>query len=337
MAEFTREQLTEQAKWVRANLAPLIKSADADHAETMSKNDRLMEIALAALTAGMEQEPVIIVGDDGGDALAYRRLIQTFAPGTKLYAAPQLPQPAVVSDEMIDTFEAEFRMAFEVSPSVEHLLEIECQGCKFSLSIRDAAAWWKLGRAAMLKHSAPFIVTSDHRMMEMPKDEYIDTVAAMLQGAEPVQEQHETAGSACECRSNEKVQALQDGWVAVPVEPTAEMQSAAAGAIRFDTTPINKLWTGNAVYKAMLATAPHFREIGNSSTNNFLENAETSTKCWCHTCRPVTISDMRFVVCPDCGNKRCPHANDHRNTCTGSNELGQEGSAYPAAPQQEVK
>lgn len=83
--------------------------------------------------------------------------------------------------------------------------------------------------------------------------------------------------------------------------------------------------------------SPHFREIGNSSTNNFRENAETSTKCWCHTCHPVTISDMRFVVCPDCGNKRCPHANDHRNACTGSNEPGQEGSAYPAAPQQEVK
>ncbi len=66
-------------------------------------------------------------------------------------------------------------------------------------------------------------------------------------------------------------------------------------------------------------------------------DALNAPDCWCHTCRPVTISDMRFVVCPDCGNKRCPHANDHRNACTGSNEPGQEGSAYPAAPQQEVK
>ncbi|MCU2521151.1 hypothetical protein N8S40_01200 [Enterobacter hormaechei subsp. steigerwaltii] len=57
--------------------------------------------------------------------------------------------------------------------------------------------------------------------------------------------------------------------------------------------------------------------------------------CWCRTCRPVTVTDMRFVVCPDCGNKRCPHANDHRNACTGSNEPGQEGGAHPA-PQQEV-
>lgn len=56
--------------------------------------------------------------------------------------------------------------------------------------------------------------------------------------------------------------------------------------------------------------------------------------CWCCTCRPVVLNGMRFVVCPDCGNKRCPRANDHRNACTGSNEPGQEGSAYPAAPQE---
>ncbi|HBC2001445.1 TPA: hypothetical protein ACHT5R_001702 [Citrobacter freundii] len=88
--------------------------------------------------------------------------------------------------------------------------------------------------------------------------------------------------------------------------------------------------------RAAMLQAGSFRENQNPSTNNFRENAETSTKCWCHTCRPVTMSDMRFVVCPDCGNKRCPHANDHRNACTGSNEPGQIGSAYPAAPQQEA-
>ncbi|EPL1955842.1 hypothetical protein JRB55_004876 [Citrobacter freundii] len=66
-------------------------------------------------------------------------------------------------------------------------------------------------------------------------------------------------------------------------------------------------------------------------------NSPVIPDCWCHTCRPVTMGDMRFVVCPECGNKRCPHANDHRHACTGSNEPGQEGSAYPAAPKQEVR
>lgn len=60
-------------------------------------------------------------------------------------------------------------------------------------------------------------------------------------------------------------------------------------------------------------------------------NSPENPGCWCRTCRPVVLNDMRFVVCPNCGNKRCPRANDHRNACTGSNEPGQEGSAYPAA------
>ena len=62
--------------------------------------------------------------------------------------------------------------------------------------------------------------------------------------------------------------------------------------------------------------------------------------CPCHECvknnnRPRNIfgietpaDAMYMVVCPTCGNKRCPHANDHRNLCTGSNATGQPGSYY---------
>ncbi|MFB5939849.1 hypothetical protein ACE6HT_13045 [Citrobacter freundii] len=75
-------------------------------------------------------------------------------------------------------------------------------------------------------------------------------------------------------------------------------------------------------------SAAMLQSFGNSEQLN----SPATSDCWCRTCRPVTMSDMRFVVCPDCGNKRCPHANDHRNACTGSNEPGQIGSAYPAAP-----
>ncbi|WP_394872064.1 hypothetical protein [Klebsiella pneumoniae] len=77
-------------------------------------------------------------------------------------------------------------------------------------------------------------------------------------------------------------------------------------------------------------------EAGNSPVipDAWIPVSEQKPDCWCLTCRPVTLNDMRFVVCPDCGNKRCPRANDHRNACTGSNEPGQEGSAYPAAPKE---
>lgn len=74
---------------------------------------------------------------------------------------------------------------------------------------------------------------------------------------------------------------------------------------------------------------------GAENAESRCSNSPVIPECSCHACRPVTFADSRFVVCPECGNKRCPHAIDHRNACTGSNEPGQEGSAYPAAPQQE--
>ena len=36
----------------------------------------------------------------------------------------------------------------------------------------------------------------------------------------------------------------------------------------------------------------------------------------------------RMILCPLCGNKRCPHATDHMLACTNSNEAGQFGSYY---------
>lgn len=55
--------------------------------------------------------------------------------------------------------------------------------------------------------------------------------------------------------------------------------------------------------------------------------------CECRRCRPITLDDMRFVVCSKCGNKRCPKATDCRNECTGSNDAGQLGSAYANPPE----
>ncbi len=39
-----------------------------------------------------------------------------------------------------------------------------------------------------------------------------------------------------------------------------------------------------------------------------------------------------FIVCPTCGNKRCPKATFHEFRCTGSNEPGQPGSDYIYGP-----
>ena len=92
----------------------------------------------------------------------------------------------------------------------------------------------------------------------------------------------------------------------------------------------------NAESRCTIQTAPAL-DSSPKIAESHCSNHQVISDCSCRTCRPVTFTDSRFVVCPECGNKRCPHGNDHRNSCTGSNEPGQEGSAYPAAPQQEVK
>ncbi|WP_270031874.1 hypothetical protein [Klebsiella quasipneumoniae] len=202
----------------------------SDEIETIDRNpkswaawkreaERLQKIIDGMALAAMDSEPVIVVGDDGGDALSYRRLIQSFEPGTKLYRHAQTAP--VVLDEV----------TAEDCPAL----------VKYDVTEVDEA--WARGFNACR--------------------------AAMLQ-AEPV----------CTCPSGD-------------------------GSLRWPC-PVHP------------------------------GNSPAIPDCWCRTCRPVVLNDMRFVVCPDCGNKRCPRANDHRNACTGSNEPGQGGSAYPDTPR-EVK
>jgi hypothetical protein len=69
-----------------------------------------------------------------------------------------------------------------------------------------------------------------------------------------------------------------------------------------------------------------------------------NTKCWCWECRRdipvgepfgelvITEGMSRMFLCPDCGNKRCPRATDHREACSESNEPGQTGSRYGVLP-----
>lgn len=197
-----------------------------------------------------DSEPVIVVGDDGGDALSYRRLIQSFEPGTKLYRHAQ-PVP-VVSADLLHT----------AASAIEDLLEHTDPNTSYYSGVW-ADVPGKL-RAAMLQ------AQSDDDG-EPTDDERIMAIEGILN---------------CDRCGDE-------GWI------VGEMG-------------ITRCACGQA------------------------GNSPAIPDCWCRTCRPVVLNDMRFVVCPDCGNKRCPRANDHRNACTGSNEPGQEGSAYPAAPQ-EVK
>jgi hypothetical protein len=64
--------------------------------------------------------------------------------------------------------------------------------------------------------------------------------------------------------------------------------------------------------------------------------------CECHRCidekglnvNGLPLSMTKMILCPKCGNKRCPKASDHRLTCTNSNDPGQPGSIYTSPPAQ---
>lgn len=67
-----------------------------------------------------------------------------------------------------------------------------------------------------------------------------------------------------------------------------------------------------------------------------------NNKCWCYECikeemvhvdnalsfQGIPMYMTKMILCPICGNKRCPHATDHNLECTNSNEPGQKGSRY---------
>lgn len=57
--------------------------------------------------------------------------------------------------------------------------------------------------------------------------------------------------------------------------------------------------------------------------------------CWCAACEGEVTEALEkvdiwtgstFIVCRDCGNKRCPRAASHEYRCTRSNDTGQQAT-----------
>ena len=60
------------------------------------------------------------------------------------------------------------------------------------------------------------------------------------------------------------------------------------------------------------------------------QQQEPVNKYCCHLCfsKSGQMFLDRMILCPECGNKRCPKATHHELPCTNSNEPGQPGSIY---------
>ena len=69
-------------------------------------------------------------------------------------------------------------------------------------------------------------------------------------------------------------------------------------------------------------------DIGSITEDFVFEVRKRTKECYCYNCADNNTRMTRIILCPECGNKRCPKATDHNNACTNSNEPGQEGSRY---------
>lgn len=200
--------ITLTKEWLQKTIAELEEERDATPGavnEDAANALAAMKLALASL----EAEAVITVGDDGGDALAYRRLIQTFAPGTKLYTAP--PAPVSLPDY----------------PDVLPCPVMLGPGLRFGKGVHTKTVLDALQRRAEYYADLEAMTPEERAEHDAGMKEF----AAMLQGAD----------------GNSPV--IPDGWVMVPVEPTAAMNKAGWAAI-------NEHDEINQTYRAMLAAAP---------------------------------------------------------------------------------
>ncbi|QUP92815.1 DUF551 domain-containing protein [Enterobacter hormaechei] len=167
--------MTLTKEWLRKTIAELEEERDAVPGvvnEDAAKALAAMKLALASLEADSKLSDFFAsqesLGVDFEKVLA-ENIEELYVPSK---STPPAPVSVPAAMEMDDDFDSAF----------EH----------------GKAVGWNAYRDAMLKHSEPFIVTSDHRMMEMPQVEAINAVTAMLQGVEPVTTAYK----------------LQDGWVA---------------------------------------------------------------------------------------------------------------------------
>lgn len=245
MTKFTKEQLIARVKQATAINRRRI-SANPDAIGLVMDNE-LFAIALAALTAGMEQEPIYQLRDVDWydtDKRTYDTVVNAGGAGRIVYAAPQLPQPAVVVDE---------RAAFNAWNNEDNLpiagvgaknaawlawqaratlcgnsvLDVPPERPADSSSGDDVEAWfdegWNACRAAMLHGAEPAAILKpsifiDGNISPDDADKLADAISKL--NSEHRESQQIIAESVSQPYT------LRDGWVAVPVDMTPEQMRA---------------------------------------------------------------------------------------------------------------
>ncbi|WP_227819018.1 rRNA adenine N-6-methyltransferase family protein [Raoultella ornithinolytica] len=216
-----------------------------DDCEGLENCTVIKELARMALAA-MDSEPVIVVGDDGGDALSYRRLIQSFEPGTKLYRHAQ-PAPVVPEEKSIPN-----TLSMYAVDAVAAIAEVK---------------GWNACRAAMLqelKKSAgtEAICRSDENVQVLhtkspAQSDCCPAQNVVVPAQSPIDHGYLPECECSGCKATARIctemavnsPAIPDGYVMVPKEPTQAMCAA------FNDSDYGRKSLRER-YVAMLAAAP---------------------------------------------------------------------------------
>lgn len=108
--------------------------------------------------------------------------------------------------------------------------------------------------------------------------------------------------------------------------------AAPAGVARHNDMPPIEIYRNNTTGQIFYRTVADFHERMTEVDSPFLAVPDWARGVCCEVCRSkmdfaelMEKGGMTMILCPDCGNKRCPKAQNHIYKCTGSNAVGQVG------------
>jgi|GEM_PF-1031107 len=293
---------------------------------TLGHADIAMLKAMARqLLAGLEQEPVAYIAKyesgaihgtcDRDDPVKMEWLKRGMVV-SPLYAAPQLPQPAV-PDEYIAPVRTPTYLGFEAD--------------------------WNSCRAAMLQ-GAEAVAT----VYKLPFEQWLSQQTGAIDvecGCVMTEVFYHWLRVAYEAGNSPLIH---DGWVAVPVDMTPEQMRAVQLNSELGAYAAANLSGAYSLFREFwdvaIAAAPDFREISNSSTKHFRENAETSTNC--PHCGRKPLKNRKCSVA-GCEGRHVAHGLcqkhydiEHKNNLSRRKNIRAANKRYrarrSAAPQQEA-
>jgi hypothetical protein len=211
-------------------------------------------------------------------------------------------------------------------------------------SERDIAAWNKRAAAPADMPARRRALVHDLMMRPYPNPEHVQAALVAGFGSAFTTADREallTTARALGRLSNQEVGQIFSHWDTAPVPVGPALAKGQAADYADDGC--DDAWQAMRAAAARRATSLYEQRIAPIVAENEQRAREgrgliglpgrtrdeyefdNRAQCWCERCRPNTVGYMRMVLCPTCGNKRCPRASWHGYKCTGSNDVGQVG------------